>query len=70
MLSLSQNEVRKVTARHIAQLRLSANGPSVIKGHTLADATLCLCIDSLLGKNSTIDYFVSLLNLLQQVIVV
>lgn len=30
-------------ARHIAQLRLSANGPSIIKGQALADATLCLC---------------------------
>lgn len=44
MLSQSQNEVKKVMARHIVQLRLSANGPSIIKGHTLADATLRLCM--------------------------
>lgn len=44
MLSPSQNEVRKVMVRHIVQLRLSANGPSIIKGHALADATLCLCV--------------------------
>lgn len=31
-------------ARHIVQLRLSANGPSIIKGHALANATLCQCV--------------------------
>lgn len=43
MLSPSWNEVRKVMVRHIVQLRLSANGPSIIKGQAAADATRCLC---------------------------
>lgn len=29
--------------RHIVQLSLSANGPSIIKGQAAADATRCLC---------------------------
>lgn len=43
MLSPSWNEVRKVMVRHIVQLRLSANGPSIIKGQAAADTTRCLC---------------------------
>lgn len=43
MLSPSRNEVRKVMVRHIVQLRLSANGPSIIKGQAAADTTRCLC---------------------------
>lgn len=31
-------------AVHIVQLRLSPNGPSIIKGDALAHATLCVCV--------------------------
>lgn len=38
---------------------LSANGPSIIKGHALADATLCQCVHVFLLKIGVIDHLIN-----------